>query len=208
MAKALGVARNYATQAAASKLVKPPIDLFGIEGRYTNALYSAAHKTKNLEAVETDLKKLGKGLESDPKFRDFVMNPLINVNQKKKMLSEMLSSKMKVNELTINLLGVLAENGKLKYLPNIARAYAKVMAASRGEVNCVVISAKPITDENQRKELESALKGFTKKKLNVEMKVDPTIIGGLVIDFGGEHYVDLSIKSKLKMYTDLIKMPV
>ncbi|RWS14004.1 ATP synthase delta subunit-like protein [Dinothrombium tinctorium] len=208
MSKALNIARSYATATSASKMVKPPVAVFGVEGKYTNALYSAAAKAKSLDAIENDLKRVLDTFEKDAKFRDFLLNPLVNVAQKKQVLTNVFSNKLKVNPLTSNLVTLMAENNRLKYLPNVAKTFARVMATSRGEVDCVVITAKPITDESQKKELESALKGFTKKKLNITMKTDPSIIGGLMVDFGGEHFIDMSIKSKVKMYTDLIKQPV
>lgn len=59
---------------------QPPIALFGLEGRYANALYSAASKNKKLDAVEKDLLKFQAAVHSDPKLADFVFNPLVNRN--------------------------------------------------------------------------------------------------------------------------------
>lgn len=58
-------------------MVKCPIQIFGIEGRYATALYSAASKQKSLEAVEKDMLGLEKSLKTDAKFKDFVLNPTI-----------------------------------------------------------------------------------------------------------------------------------
>jgi F-type H+-transporting ATPase subunit O len=197
-----------ATQAAASKLVRPPLALFGTEGRYTNALYSAASKENKLDAVEADLKKLSVVVKEDIKFRDYLLNPSINLNQKKKVLEEVLTSKLGACQVTVNLVNVMAENRRLSILGGVARMYLQVMRATRGEVVCTVTTAKPVTEDSMKKELEAALKGFTKNKIEITMRVDPTIIGGMVIDFGGEHYIDMSMRSKLKLYSDLIKQPV
>jgi len=206
MQRALSLPRLYST--AAAKMIKPPVALFGIEGRYTTALYSAASKQNKLDAVEKDLRAISKTLEHDTKFRDFLLNPLVNVHQKKQILSEALGSKLGANEVTINLVQAMAENRRLKYLPAVAKSYVRVMELARGEMECTVITAKPLTDEAVKKELEAALKGFTKNKLKIKTAVDPSIVGGMVIDFGGEHYIDMSIRSKIKMYSELIQQAV
>lgn len=206
MHRALILSRAFSTPA--SNLVKPPIGLFGVEGRYTTALWSAAAKNKKLEACEQDLKKISTTLETDAKFRDFLMNPLMNKGRKNEIIAQTLTSKLGANELTVNLIKVLVENGRVKFLPAVIKQYLRVMEMSRGEVEVTVITAKPLTEEAIRKELESSLKGFTKNTLKIKMAVDPAIIGGIVVDFGGEHYIDMSIRSKIKLYSDLVQQPV
>jgi F-type H+-transporting ATPase subunit O len=207
MQRALSLPRFYSS-AAATKLVKPPVGLFGIEGRYTNALYSAASKQKQLDAVEKDLRAISSTLETDTPFREFLLNPLINVNQKKKILGEALKSKLGVSEITIGLVNVMTENRRLKYLPAVAKSYLRVMELSRGQLEVTVTTAKPLSEEALKKELETALKGFTKNQLKIKMAVDPSIVGGMIIDFGGEHYIDMSIRSKVKLYSELIQQAV
>lgn len=201
------ISRGYAT-AAATKMVKTPVPLFGVEGRYTAALFSAASKQQQLDVVETDLRKLTKVIETDTKFRDFLYNPLANLALKKDILQQTLRGKLGVCDLTINLVNVMTESRRLKYLNGVAKNYVRMMQLTRGEVQCTVTTAKPITEDALKKEIEGSLKGFTKNKLNIQMKVDPTIIGGMVIDFGGEHYIDMSIRSKVKMYSDLLQQGI
>lgn len=203
----LAGSRGYAT-AAATKMVKTPIPLFGVEGRYTSALFSAASKQQKLDAVENDLKKLTNAIETDTKFRDFLYNPLANLAQKKDILNQTLKGKLGVSDLTINLVNVMTETRRLKYLNAVAKSYIRMMELSRGELECTVITAKPITEEAIKKEIEGSLKGFTKSKLKIKMKIDPSILGGMVIDFGGENYIDMSIRSKVKLYSELIQQGI
>lgn len=67
------------TTQSGSKLVKPPVPIFGIDGRYATALYSAASKKGKLQEVDQNIKKLLELNENDVKFHDFLMNPLIKV---------------------------------------------------------------------------------------------------------------------------------
>ena len=63
-----------------TKLVKPPLPLFGVEGRYATALYSAGYKQKKLDSIEADLKKITELYEKDRPFRELLVNPLVKVS--------------------------------------------------------------------------------------------------------------------------------
>jgi len=165
-------------------------------------------RKKKLDVVESDLRKINAQFAKDTKFRDFLVNPLIKIKTKQDIMKQALQSKLGIDDLTIKLLNVMTETGRLKLLPGVANSFCKVMEVSRGEVECTVISAKPLTDEAMKKEIEAALKGFTKNKLKIQHRVDESLVGGLVIDFGGEHYIDMSIRSKMKMYSELIQQAV
>lgn len=77
----LGGKASLATATGASKMVKPPVPMFGIDGRYASALYSAASKKNKLEAVDKNLKTLLEFQQKDEKFREFLINPLIKVRR-------------------------------------------------------------------------------------------------------------------------------
>ncbi|XP_074597519.1 ATP synthase subunit O, mitochondrial [Brevipalpus obovatus] len=202
------ITRNLATASSAgSKMIRPPISFFGLDGKYTNALYSAASKSKKVDKVEEDLRALRDLYKNDMKFRDFLSNPMVKLPMKIQAIQE-ISKIMKTCDITSNLLQALAENNRLKILPTITDNFCKVMAATRGELDCTVITAKPISDQQTKKDLEAVIKKFTSKKVTISSKVDPSIMGGVVIDFGGEYYIDMSLRNKMKMYTDILKETV
>ena len=149
-------ARSISSSSVVQQLVKPPVQVFGIEGRYACALYSAASKQKSLEAVEKDLISFQATVKKDPKLYDFIVNPTIKRTVKAKILKDA-AGEVKFNPATGFLLEALAENGRLKNLDNVINAYKLIMAAHRGEIVCEVITAKPL-DGAQRKELEAQLK--------------------------------------------------
>lgn len=113
--------------------MKPPIQIFGIEGRYATALYSAASKQKTLDAVEKDLIKFQSSLKSDIKLKEFVENPTIKRSVKASALKAV-ADKISLKAESGNLLQVLAENGRLENLDNVINAFKTIMAAHRGEV--------------------------------------------------------------------------
>merc|ERR1711972_1078591 len=75
--------RQLSTTAAKNDLQKPPIQLFGLQGRYATALYSAAVKEKSLDAVEKEVKMAQALFKSDAKFDEFIRNPTVARSLKK-----------------------------------------------------------------------------------------------------------------------------
>jgi len=196
--------RGFSTSSSKAALVKTPIPVYGIEGRYSSALFSAAQKKKSLEAVEGDLKKLQGAMKSDAKFAQFLLDPTIKNTLKVDGLSGA-GKKLGFNELTTNLLFALAENNRVGYLDAVVSSFGTLMAAHRGEVVCSVTTAKAL-DGAMKKDVEGAVKGFLqgKEKALISWSVDPKLIGGMVITVG-DKFCDMSMSSKLKKYSDLIK---
>lgn len=184
-------------------MIKPPIQIFGLEGRYATALFSGASKMKALDAVEKDLTSIKAQLKADPKLNDYLMNPSIKKAVKMEAILAA-SKKLSYSAPTANLLNLMAENNRLKHLSGTITAFTRIMAAARGEVVCEVTTAKAL-DAAAVKEVEGALKGFLKsgQKLLLTTKVDPTIMGGMIVNFE-DKYVDMSIASKIKKYSKII----
>ncbi|KAH0545767.1 ATP synthase subunit O, mitochondrial [Cotesia glomerata] len=197
------IVRSFSSSPVTQQLVKPPLQVFGVEGRYATALFSAASKQSSLDAVEKDLLKFQGMLKTDTKLVDFVKDPSVKRKLKADAFKA-ISTKINLNPATANLLALLAENGRLGLLNQVINAFKLIMAANRGEVVCEVITSKPLDAESKTK-LESALKLFLTKgqTLLLTTKVDPSIIGGMVVSIG-DKYVDMSIASKVKKYSDII----
>uniref|UniRef100_A0A671U9N7 ATP synthase peripheral stalk subunit OSCP, mitochondrial n=1 Tax=Sparus aurata TaxID=8175 RepID=A0A671U9N7_SPAAU len=189
-----------------SKLIKvnnPPIQVYGVEGRYATALFSAASKQKKLDQVEQELGKVST-LIKDPTLSSIVMNPHVKRSIKQKTFGDALT-KAKVSPMTINLINVLADNGRLPLTGDVITAFGKMMSAHRGEVLCSVTTAQPL-DAASLSELKVALNGFLQKgeTIKLETKSDPSILGGMIVSIG-DKYVDMSTKTKIQKLTKLIK---
>ncbi|CAB3408820.1 unnamed protein product [Caenorhabditis bovis] len=198
--------RGFATSAALAKsaqLVKTPIQVHGIEGRYAAALYSAGHKQNKLDQIAQDLSNVRSAYKDNKKFQEFVLDPTLKAT-KKKVAIEAISSKLGLSKETGNFLGLLAENGRLNKLESVASSFEAIMRAHRGELSVQVTSAEELSAANQ-KALSDALSKVAKsgQKLTVTYAVKPSIIGGLVVTIG-DKYVDLSIASRVKKYKDAI----
>ena len=162
---------------------------------------------KTLDNVQKDLVKVQQAIKTDAGLREFILNPTVKRKDKAEGLKAV-ASKISLNPQTSFLLQILAENGRLKKLDAVVNAFSTIMAAHKGEVTCEVITAKEL-DAEQKKKLESVLKGFVKSNeaIFLTTKVDPSIIGGMIVSIG-DRYVDMSVASKIKKYTDIISAPV
>lgn len=187
----------------AAKLIKPPIQVYGVEGRYATALFSAASKQNKLDQVEQELGKLS-AMIKDPKMSSIVMNPHIKRSLKQKTFHDALA-KAKVSPIIVNLINVLADNGRLPLTGDVITAFGKMMSAQRGEVVCSVTTAQPL-DEANLADLKVALKGFLQKgeSIKLETKSDASILGGMIVSIG-DKYVDMSTKTKIQKLTKLIR---
>src|SRR5204862_6517538 len=92
-------------------------------------------------------------------------------------------------------LGVLADNGRLSELKAVIKTVRKLAANNRGETSAEVTSAYPLND-SQITRLKTNLKARLGRDVAIDAKVDPTLLGGLVVRLGSQ-MIDASIKTKL-----------
>ncbi|XP_004594184.1 ATP synthase subunit O, mitochondrial [Ochotona princeps] len=190
--------RSFSTSVARpfAKLVRPPVQVYGVEGRYATALYSAASKQNKLEQVEKELLRVSQLLK-EPKLAASILNPYVKRSVKVKSLND-ITTKERFSPLTANLMNVLAENGRLTNAQGVISAFSTMMSVHRGEVPCTVTTASPL-DEATVSELRTVLKSFLSQGqvLKLEVKTDPSIMGGMIVRIG-EKYVDMSAKTKIQ----------
>ncbi|KAF8244283.1 ATP synthase subunit 5 [Wilcoxina mikolae CBS 423.85] len=203
-------ARGYAAAAAtASKSFKPPVALFGVDGTYASALYTASAKTSSLEPTDKALKALKATLAKDPKLVNILASPTLKAEDKKLVVAE-ISKAAGQDKIVKNLLEVLAENNRLGLVSGIIEKYGILMGAHRGEIETIITSAVQL-DNKTLNRLETAISKSQfvgqKQKLKAINKVDPSIMGGLVVEVG-DRTIDLSISSKMaklnKLLTDAL----
>jgi F-type H+-transporting ATPase subunit O len=196
--------RSFSSTPSNAAAVALPIQLYGLEGRYATAIYTAAVKKNQLTAVEKDFQGITETFAKEKRLNDILKNPLLTKEQRQNAVNE-LAVKKNANALTVNTLTLLAENGRLGRLQGVAKAFATIMSAHKGEINAKVTTAKQL-DATELKDLQAVLKTFVKSgnTLKLETKVDPTLIGGMVVELG-DRYIDLSISSRLRTYEAIVK---
>ena len=138
-----------------------------------------------------------------PSFAAFLRDRSIAKGAKAKQLSSLLAD-AKVSDVTKNFFAVLTDNNRLAELPRVVEAFRALLAVSKGQVTATVTTADPLT----REEEEEVKKGLTDalpkgRTLNLVTRVNPALIGGLVVDIGDKH-IDLSIASRVKQVQQLL----
>lgn len=198
------MARSYAAAANASA-TKPPVQLFGLDGTYASALYTAAAKSSTLDSTDKILTNLASLINKDAKLAAVMSSPTLDAQTKSALVAEV--NKSVGGDKTIgNLLAILAENNRLGLVPGIVNQFATLMKAHRGEVEAVITSAQPL-DNKTLSRLEAAISKSQYigqgKKLKISNKVDQDILGGLVVEIG-DRTIDLSISSKMAKLNKLL----
>lgn len=167
----------------------------GLAERYAAALFDLADERKALDGVAMDLKALRGLIAESADLRRMIRSPVLARGEQAKATAA-LSERAGFKELTRNFLGLLARNRRLFALPEIIEGFLGILAARRGEVTAQVISAQDLS-ETQRKAIDERLRKAVGGKVAIDLKIDPGLLGGLVIKVGSR-MVDASLKSKLR----------
>lgn len=164
-------------------------------GRYAGALFELALEDKSVDAVRTDLDRFDALLSESADFLRLVRSPVYGADEQLKALSVILQ-RAGIGGLAANFLRVITTNRRMFAVRDMIRAYRALVARHRGEVSAQITVAEPLNDNNVNA-LKEALKNVTGgKDIDLDVKVDPAIIGGLIVKVGSR-MVDSSLRTKL-----------
>ena len=165
-----------------------------LAGRYALALFELAREEKQIETVSASLAGVRAALHESPELRQLTTSPLVGRDEAVRAVSAVAAA-MKLDPLTANFLGVLAQNRRLGQLGNAIRAFNTLAARHRGEITAEVTSAHAL-DDGQVDAIRQNLRARMGRDIAIEMDVDPAILGGLVVRIGSQ-MIDGSIRTKL-----------
>ena len=163
--------------------------------RYAHALIELAEGAKKLDKVEKDLKDLGLMIQNSLDLENTLQSPLISQDDLMRAMNA-LADKAKFQDVTKNFLSVLVENGRMGAVGRIIEAFNKTLADKRGETSVDVTVAQDLSAK-QKKDLESSLSKALGKDVAVQMKVEPGILGGMIVTVGSQ-MIDASVARKLE----------
>lgn len=167
----------------------------GMAGRYATALFELARDDKQIDAVKGDLEAFDALIAGNKDLERLVRSPVYGADEQSKALSAILD-KAGIGGLAAKFLKVVASNRRLFAVREIVRAFRALVAKYKGEVIAQVTVAEPLNDANLNA-LKDAVKSVTGgKDIDFEVKVDPAIIGGLIVKVGSR-MVDSSLRTKL-----------
>jgi F-type H+-transporting ATPase subunit delta len=163
-------------------------------GRYATALFELALEERALDAVRTDLDNFDALVADNADLQRLVRSPVFTAEEQTRALSAVLD-KAGIGGLAARFLQVVSANRRLFAVRDIIRGFRKLVAAHRGETTAeVTFAEKP--SEAHLAAIKDALRSVTRKDVQVDVKVDPSIIGGLVVKLGSR-MVDTSLRTKL-----------
>lgn len=166
-----------------------------IANRYAAALYELADGEKALDEVAGDLTGLRALIAGSSDLQRMIRSPLMKGDDTAAAMATVIG-KAGASDLTRRFVGVVARNRRLFALPPIIDTFLRQLAERRGEVTAEVISAVKLKDD-QVKTVTEALVKATGGKVAVDLKVDPGLIGGLVVKVGSR-MIDSSVRTKLQ----------
>jgi F-type H+-transporting ATPase subunit delta len=165
-----------------------------LAGRYASALFDLARDERQIESVTASLDKVRQALADSREFKALTTSPLVSREDACKAVAAAADS-MGLDPLTRRFMGVMAKNGRLSQIEAVIRTFARLAAHHRGETTAEVTSAFPLNDD-QLAALKANLKARGDKDVAIDAKVDPSILGGIIVRLGSR-MIDASIKTKL-----------
>jgi len=167
----------------------------GMAGRYATALFELALEEKAVDAVKKDLEQFDALIGANPDLARLVRSPVFGADEQLKALSAILA-KAGIKGMAANFLRVITTNRRLFAARDIIRGFRALVARNRGEVTAQVTVAEKLNDKNLDA-LKGALKSVTGgKDIDLDVKVEPAIIGGLIVKVGSR-MIDSSLRTKL-----------
>jgi F-type H+-transporting ATPase subunit delta len=173
-----------------------------LAGRYATAVFELALEAGAVDSVLADLNRFDTLLDESADLMRLVRSPVFTADVQSKALVAVLDEAA-ITGLAARFLMVVTANRRLFAARNIVKAYRALVARHKGEVTAFVTVAEPLADAH-RNEIRDSLNAVTGKAVQVDVKVDPSIIGGLVVKLGSR-MVDSSLRTKLNALKHAMK---
>jgi F-type H+-transporting ATPase subunit delta len=167
----------------------------GLAERYAAALFDLADEHRTLDQIATELRELRAMFRTSGDLLRLIRSPVLSRDQQSKAI-EAIAEHAGLSPLVRSFLGVVARNRRLFAVPAMIEVFLARLAERRGEVTAEVVAAQPLS-EAQLAELNDKLHQSIGSRVSVDLHVDPSLIGGLVVKLGSR-MVDGSVKSKLQ----------
>jgi F-type H+-transporting ATPase subunit delta len=166
----------------------------GVAERYASSLFTLALEDGAVAEVTAALDQFQAMIDGSPDLQRLVKSPVFSADEQLAAVTAILG-KAGISGIAANFVKVAASNRRLFAVPGMIRAFREIAARHRGEVSADVTAAHALTAE-QETELKAALKGVTGKDVTINVAVDPSLLGGLIVKLGSRQ-IDTSLRTKL-----------
>jgi F-type H+-transporting ATPase subunit delta len=171
-------------------------------GRYATALFDLAKEVNAIDAVQADLARFDALVVESADLLRLVRSPAFSTDEQLKALTAVLD-RAGIGGLAGNFLKLVTTNRRLFAVRDMIKAFGELVAQHKGEATAQVTVAEQLKDEHVQS-LRSALKAVSGKNVSLDIKVDPAIIGGLIVKLGSR-MVDSSLRTKLNAIKHAMK---
>lgn len=161
--------------------------------RYAKALIETAQANNVSDQVASDMQTINQAINDSVELKQFLDNPVVKADVKKKALDEIFSSLSADSKL---LFGLLNSNHRFALLLQIATEYIALYESSKGIARAYVTTATPLNDDLKTKVLDKVKQLTSESQIEIINEVNPDIIGGFIIRIGDMQY-NASIADKL-----------
>tara|TARA_B110000438_G_C15748614_1_gene621881 strand:+ start:443 stop:1000 length:558 start_codon:yes stop_codon:yes gene_type:complete len=162
---------------------------------YALALFELAKENSELDLTEISMTSLKKLLVESFDFKEMILSPVVNKNDKKNVILKIATHNNFPN-IVKNFLGLVALKNRLFFLSKIINSFLNLISANKGELKAKIISSKILSIDEQE-QIQIDLSKEYGSKLKIDYNYEPNLIGGLIIQVGSV-MIDTSIRSKLK----------
>jgi F-type H+-transporting ATPase subunit delta len=166
----------------------------GIAQRYASAVFDLAREDGSLPSVESDIAALDAALGDSADLRALIASPIYSRDEQGAAIAAV-AGRMGLSTTMRNVLGLMAQKRRLFTLPHLLAALRARLAEARGEVEAEVVSAQPLSPEQEAR-LRDTLSASQGKRVTLRARVDQGLVGGLVVKLGSK-MIDTSIRSRL-----------
>jgi F-type H+-transporting ATPase subunit delta len=166
----------------------------GVAGRYATALFELGLEANVLDPILNELNRFHEAMDAVDDLARLVKSPVFTADEQARAIAAILEE-LKIEGLTANFLKLAAKNRRLFAVPDMIRAFRALLASHRGEMSAEVISATKL-EEGQLRALREALKAALHKDVQLDQRVDGSLLGGLIVKVGSR-MIDSSLRTKL-----------
>ena len=166
----------------------------GVAQRYASALFDLAKSEGAVDAVERDLNAFEETLQGSDALQRLVRSPVFSADEQFGAISAIVD-KAGMTGIAGNFIKVVGRNRRLFAVPDMIRAYRRMAADARGETSAEVTVAHELS-ASQRKELASTIKQVVGKDVALNVTVDESLLGGMIVKVGSRQ-IDTSLRTKL-----------
>ncbi|MDZ4723747.1 MAG: ATP synthase F1 subunit delta [candidate division Zixibacteria bacterium] len=169
--------------------------------KYGQALFLSANSRGLIDAAQDQLTSLRQMLATDRTLLDFLAAPQVPDDKKLNLVRTVFAPR--IERLFVEFIVVLVEKHRVNFLPEILDEFDRLVKEQKGILKVTVVTAIPLKSSEEQS-LTERLVGMTKLKIDLTKKIDPAIVGGMILFMRGE-IIDGSVRHGLNMLEEQLE---